>query len=137
MSEGVAGETIEQGIRPALAGLPGWVLGTAAMAAVVLIAVLVLPSRDAARPEPAAARAALPPPTAVVSNGTGAGLGVEESDVWDILTSAASEMPIDDAHAAGMAVPPSAIDAAVQRLSPEELDELGRLLKSELKLSGA
>jgi hypothetical protein len=58
---------------------------------------------------------------------------VEDSEAWLVLTSAAADMPLDEAHAAGMGVPAGAVDRAVQRLSPAELDELGRLLKSELR----
>ena len=53
-----------------------------------------------------------------------------------MLTSAAAETPIEDAHAAGMAVPAGAIDRAVQRMTPEELSELGQLLQSEMRRSG-
>jgi hypothetical protein len=60
----------------------------------------------------------------------------EESAVWDVLTSAAAEMPIEDAHDAGMGVTSGAIDRAVQRLSPEELNELGHLLQTQLRGSG-
>ena len=58
------------------------------------------------------------------------------ADVWAVLTAAASDMAIDDARAAGLGVRSAAIDHAVQRLNPEELAELGRLLQSELKGSG-
>ena len=57
----------------------------------------------------------------------------ENSDAWLVLTSAAADMPIEDAHAAGMGVPSGAIDRAVQRMSPEELNELGRLLRTEMR----
>jgi hypothetical protein len=63
-------------------------------------------------------------------------IDADESEAWQVLTSAASEMPIDEAHAAGMAVPAGAVDCAVQRLSPAELDELRHLLQSELHRSG-
>jgi hypothetical protein len=56
-------------------------------------------------------------------------------EVWEVLTAAAADLELDEAHAAGMSVPPSAIDRAVQRLSADELNELGRLLQSELKRS--
>jgi hypothetical protein len=61
---------------------------------------------------------------------------VEDSEAWQMLTSAAAETPIEDAHAAGMAVPAGAIDRAVQRMTPEELSELGQLLQIELRRSG-
>ena len=43
---------------------------------------------------------------------------------------------MDEAHEAGVGVSGSAIDGAVQRMSPEELTELGRLLQSQLRGSG-
>jgi len=63
-------------------------------------------------------------------------LDAANGEVWDVLTSVASEMQIEDATAAGMTVHPAAIDRAVQKLTPDELSELGRLLQSELKRSG-
>jgi len=60
----------------------------------------------------------------------------DNSEVWDALTSAAADVPIDDVHDAGFAVSSSAVDHAVQRMTPEELTELGRLLQSELRGSG-
>jgi hypothetical protein len=60
----------------------------------------------------------------------------DDSDVWQVLTSAAADVPVEDAHAAGMAVPSGAVDRAMQRLTPAELTELGRLLQSELRGPG-
>jgi hypothetical protein len=50
-----------------------------------------------------------------------------------VLTAAAADLELEEAHAAGLSVQPSAIDRAVQRLTADELNELGRLLQSELK----
>src|SRR4029079_8930331 len=63
-------------------------------------------------------------------------LDAANGEVWDVLTSVASEMQIEDATAAGMTAYPAAVDRAVQKLTPDELSELGRLLQSELKRSG-
>ena len=60
----------------------------------------------------------------------------DDSEAWRLLTSAAAETPIEDAHAAGMAVPASAIDGAVQRMTPDELHALEELLQRELRGSG-
>jgi hypothetical protein len=65
-----------------------------------------------------------------------AALDAANGEVWDVLTSVASEMQIEDATAAGMSVHSAAIDGAVQKMTPDELRELGRLLRSELKGSG-
>jgi len=59
----------------------------------------------------------------------------QNAEVWDVLTAAASDVGIDDAHAAGLRAHPGAIDGAVQRLNQAELKELGRLLQSEMKRS--
>lgn len=60
----------------------------------------------------------------------------DDTEAWQVLTSAAAEMPIEDAHAAGMGIPAGAIDRAVQQMTPDELTELGRLLQTELRRSG-
>ena len=57
----------------------------------------------------------------------------DNSEVWDVLTTAASRVGLDEAHAAGMHVQPAAIDHAVLDLSAAELTELGRLLQTEMK----
>ena len=59
----------------------------------------------------------------------------ENAEVWAVLTAAASGVGLEDAHDAGMHVYPAAIDHAVQDLTAAELNELGRLLQSELKRS--
>jgi len=61
----------------------------------------------------------------------------DDSEAWQVLTSTADETPIDEAHAAGMAVTAGAIDRAVQGMSPEELHALDQLLQRELRRAGA
>jgi hypothetical protein len=63
------------------------------------------------------------------------GIDVNDVEAWAVLTAAAEDVHLEDARAAGMAVQPAAVDRAVQRLTTEELTELGRLLQSELKRS--
>ena len=60
----------------------------------------------------------------------------KNAEVWDVLTAAASDMGVEDAHAAGMATHPGAVDHEVTHLSQAELTELGRLLQTQLKGSG-
>jgi hypothetical protein len=55
---------------------------------------------------------------------------------WAVLTAAASDLRLDEARQAGMAVPSAAVDRAVTRLTRDELSELGRLLQAELKRAG-
>lgn len=89
--------------------------------------------------KPASSPAAIPSPigdpTYIVMRDDAA-LDAANGEVWDVLTSVASEMQIEDATAAGMSVHSAAIDGAVQKMAPDELRELGRLLRSELKGSG-
>ena len=46
------------------------------------------------------------------------------------------KLSLEVAHAAGMDIGAGAVDRAVQRMSPDELTELRRLLQSELRRSG-
>jgi len=57
-------------------------------------------------------------------------------EVWEVLTAAAADLELDAARDAGMSVQPAAIDGAVHRLNTDELNELGRLLQSEMKRAG-
>ena len=57
----------------------------------------------------------------------------DNSEVWNVLTTAASGVGLHEAHAAGMHVQPAALDHAVLDLSAAELTELGRLLQTEMK----
>lgn len=59
----------------------------------------------------------------------------DNAEVWAVLTTAASGVEFEDAHAVGMHVPPGTIDHAVQDLTAAERTELGRLLQTELKRS--
>jgi hypothetical protein len=81
-----------------------------------------------------AAGVVTPPVTGVDVDPTAA-VDPQNAGVWDTLTSAASDMGADDAHAAGMGVRPGAVDHAVTHMNQAELIELGRLLKDELKRS--
>ena len=67
--------------------------------------------------------------------GISAVLDARDAEVWAVLTDAAADVGFEDAHAAGMQVYPATIDRAVQNMSPDERNELGRLLQSELKRS--
>jgi hypothetical protein len=60
----------------------------------------------------------------------------KNAEVWAVLTAAASDMGVDEAHSAGMAARPGAVDHEVTHLSQAELTELGRLLQTRLKGSG-
>lgn len=111
-----------------------------AATAVLVVALLVgavMTRRSARAPEAMAARTPAPAGAPLVPAADDAALDAANSEVWDVLTAAASDMQIEDAREAGMTVRPGAIDRAVQKMAPDELNELGRLLQSELKHSGA
>jgi len=132
--DSVANDRIDSGWRVALAGLFGGrdlvpAVSSALLIVVVLAGGVLMRGRGTTVLAPA-------PSVATTGSDVSVANGIEDSEVWQVLTSAASDMPLDDAHAAGMAVQAGAIDGAVQRMSPDELNELGRLLQSELRGSG-
>ena len=131
--ERIAGETIVPAWRASLAEtfrirhLVPIASAVALVGAVFASGLMTRNGRLPAVPEP------LPVVTATNVEGTAQG---DDSEAWQLLTSAAAETAIEDAHAAGMGVPAGAIDGAVQRMSPDELNALGRLLQDELRRSG-
>jgi hypothetical protein len=57
------------------------------------------------------------------------------SEMWEVLTSAAADLEWDNTQETAITVAPASVDRAVQHLSVAELNELGRLLQTELKRS--
>lgn len=111
----------------------------AAIAVVVAVVSTVWVVRDAGTahaPNPIAGEQAVSVATASQDGEVDGSVDPDNAEVWAVLTAAASDMAIDDARAAGMKAHPAAVDRAVQGLTAEELNELGRLLQSELKRSG-
>lgn len=110
-------------------------MGAAAAVVVAVISgtLLLRPVRDGQAPAPIVTEHAAVTASSDARPGTTP--DADNAEVWDVLTSAASTVGFDEAHAAGMHVLPAAIDHAVQDLSAAELTELGRLLQSELKRS--
>ena len=136
-----AGVAAEEAEAASYAARGGWTsfrarLVPLAVAAALFLAVLAgLQLRPIGphegRPAPLVAdRTANPAPAQARPEGTP---DAENAEVWAVLTAAASGVALEDAHDAGMHVHPAAIDHAVQGLSAAELNELGRLLQSELK----
>lgn len=122
--EAVARETVSA---------PGWLAWRPAFVAIAALAIFVTAGSFIMRPVPVA-----PPSAARVAELTSSEPAFEiagdtNTEVWEVLTAAAADLEWDDAREAGMGVQPAAIDRAVQRLSTDELTELGRLLQSELK----
>ena len=121
---------------------PGWrVRGPrlASAAALVIAAVGgVVRSRHARRRRPRRRRRSrrrVGDRTYLRSCAIDAALDAANAEVWAVLTSAASDAA-DRGRARGRHERASAaIDGAVQKLTPDELTELGRLLQSELKRS--
>jgi hypothetical protein len=140
----VAHETLDRGVSWTTIAVR--VLTPLAAAAALTIAIVsggVLPRL--AQNAPSATSAAVAPnhaagvePTEVTplpSTDTDAAVDAKNAEVWDVLTAAASDMAIDDAHAAGMGIRPGAVDHAVTHMNQAELTELGRLLQTEMKHS--
>jgi hypothetical protein len=67
------------------------------------------------------------------------GPSIDRADdpAWALLREVASDMAIEDAHAAGMTLRPGEAETAVLQLTPDERNELGRLLQDALKRAGA
>ena len=57
----------------------------------------------------------------------------QNADAWALLTAAASDMGVEEAHEAGMGTHVGAVDHEVTHLNQAELKELDRLLQSEMK----
>lgn len=121
--------------------VPAWWRGHVAMfaSAVTVLLVMLGVALDAPRP---ARRVATGPENLSPSRASVAA-DTRPDAAWDLLaslaedSSIASDAPTDDARAPGLSVRPGTVDAAVQALSPAEREELGRLLRNELKRAGA
>jgi hypothetical protein len=118
--------------RPAWSGLRG--LASMATAAALLIAAgagtLMLRgsrSADMTQPNPASSISGVRDADLTTS------IDPDSAAAWEVLTTAASDLEIEDANAAGMTPHAAALDHAVLSLSPAELTELGRLLQTEMK----
>lgn len=101
--------------------------------AAALLAIVVVPAshlRPANTARPTTGASSGPEPRTVVDSPA-------NDQAWELLRSVASDMALDEAHAAGLGVRPGAIENAVLDLTPAEREELGRLLRIELKRSGA
>ena len=124
---------VRESIAQETVAAPRWMAWRPAFVAIAALAVLVTAGSLFMRPVPVAV-----PNTPTVAEGVGSEPAFEfaldtNTEVWEVLTAAAADLEWDEAREAGMGVQPAAIDRAVQRLSAEELTELGRLLQSELK----
>jgi hypothetical protein len=127
----------EETIAPAWRA--GWRDGLAARALVPMASALALVAAVFVAGQVSGRRAADAPvatPAAVAMAPPEMPVDADETEAWQVLTSAAAEVPIEEAHAAGMAVPAGAVDRAVQHLTPAELDALRQLLQSELHRAG-
>lgn len=115
-----------------------WMRLAAAIAIVIAVVSTVWLGRDAQRsrvPAPATQEQASSTPATGHNKDADTGVDAGNAEVWAVLTAAASDMAIEEARAAGMKPHPAAVDRAVQDMTTAELNELGRLLQSELKRS--
>jgi len=129
--EQVAGETPREESWwqvPAVRRLVPFASAAAIVAAVVVTGIMSRGRHASAPLESAPVVAVVPADPAVQP---------DDSEAWQMLTSAADETPIEDVHAAGMGVSAGAVDRAVLRMTPEEVNALGQLLQKELRRSGA
>jgi len=109
-----------------LAWRPGFVAFAALAVAVIAVGPFIMRSAPVAvAPSTTVARAGETPAAFDMTLET-------NTEVWEVLTAAAADLEWDEARDAGMGMQPAAVDRAVQRLTTDELNELGRLLQSEL-----
>lgn len=98
-------------------------MGVAA-ALILAVAALLVPTRST---PPTIEDAVLPPATDVpVANLEG------EDEAWAVVQSVASDLRYEDAHDAGIAPRPGAVERAAEELNDEERAELVRLLHAEI-----
>ena len=149
VQEQVAGETPERAGWWQVNGVRVLMPLMAALAVViVIVSMTLLPRLIPGLSDGAGSKATLPPAHTMASaTGSGRSVGTfgtdveapvddQNAEVWEVLTAAASDMGIDEAHEAGMNPRPEAVDRAVQHMNQAELTELGRLLRSEIRRSG-
>jgi hypothetical protein len=112
---------------------PAWRRPIAVLGWAVTVILLAVIAWRAPQPQSPAA------PTTVAETGVqlaGDARADQQDEAWQLLSAAAEDMKLEDAHAVGMAVPATTVDTAVLELTPVERKELGRLLQDELKRSG-
>jgi hypothetical protein len=105
-----------------------------AAAGAVLVVAAVWMNQPASLVRPAPVVATAPPD---VSGSSDAGAANANDAVWALLRAAASDLELKDAHDAGLSVRPASVDKAVLDLTPVERTELERLIREEMKHSGA
>lgn len=131
---------VRDGVADEHVGRAPWWLGSfrpLMTVAAALVIVVLVSATLVMRRTPAPVDSAEPREVAHVPHGMDVDATIDPAnrEVWEVLTAAAADLELEDAHAAGLSVQASAVDRAVQRLSADELNELGRLLQSELKRS--
>lgn len=101
--------------------------------AVASTAWFVRPSNESTVPTAVASTAS----TGTTAATTSASQGLAENDdpVWAVLSAAAADLSDQETPSATLSVRPAAVDSAVQQLTPQERQELGRLLRSEMNRS--
>ena len=96
---------------------------------------LILTRRSPANGELASSHVTQDTATAAADMDLPAPVDAQNAEVWSVLTAAASDVGVDEAHAAGMGARVGAVDHEVTHLNQAELRELGRLLQAEMKRS--
>lgn len=138
--ESVAHETPDRAGWWTSVGIRSFVPLVAALAVIVAVfSMTMLPRIGRKAPasgELTSSHAAADSNAVVVDVDLPATVDAKNAEVWAVLTAAASDMGVEEAHAAGMATHPGSVDHEVTHLSQAELTELGRLLQTQLKGSG-
>jgi hypothetical protein len=132
-------EAIDDAPQPSVAWWrrPAVAVACAAVVALLVVAGLRMPPRQPVQPRLHVA-ASGPPKDAGADPTTAVDPSTNTNDgAWALLRAAASDMELNDAHAAGLNVRPGSIDRAVLELTPVERTELERLIRAELKRAGA
>jgi hypothetical protein len=101
------------------------------MVVAVTIATVALYPRGA-HDAPALVPLDVAPPAAIVP-----AVDSPDDPAWMLLRDVAADMAIEDAPDAGMTLGPGETENAILQLTPDERNELGRLLQDALKRAGA
>jgi hypothetical protein len=128
VQQAVAAEPSPRRSWPLLRPIPALV--TVMVVAVAIATVALYPRR--AHDAPALGAADIASPASVLP-----AVDAADDPAWTLLRDMAADIAIEDAPDAGMTLRPGETENAVLQLTPDERNELGRLLQDALKRAGA
>jgi hypothetical protein len=124
--------------RPAWFGAYGWLWGSAAAVAVMLVLLALPPGRETGAPAPAANGGGTP---IITSSERVPSIpeGIEDSEslddeAWAMVRAVAEETNYDDVDESGLAPRAGALERAAMELTEDERAELGRLMEQDARL---